>query len=179
MTLSSLRRPAGRLLAAAFALSTIVAAARAAGAAAVGPVRGDVTIVRGDSGVRVSATLDTPVLPGDCVDTASGSSAEVRFDSTSSIRLAESTQLRVVSLDPSEREVQLASGTAEFAVTRAGDAASQIDTPSATVRPVKPGDYRISVLADGQTLVTVRSGMATVSSGNSSVELVTGSTLGL
>ncbi len=57
------------------------------------------------------------------------------------------------------------------------DGNAQIDTPALAVRPDQTGDYRVSVLGNGQTLVTVRSGRATILAGNGSRTLTPGSTL--
>ncbi|HZY99364.1 MAG TPA: DUF6600 domain-containing protein [Candidatus Baltobacteraceae bacterium] len=187
MITSQLRRAIGGLLATALALGATLTATRPAvaqyavpgapGVADVSVVQGDVVIVRGDSGAQVGATINTPMLPGDYISTAGGSRAEVQFDGISMIRLAGDTQVRIVNLDPGSREVQLASGTAELAVLQDNAGGSQIDTPSVTVRPARAGDYRVSVMSNGETLVTVRSGMANVSSGNGSENLTPGSTL--
>lgn len=187
MIISPLRRAIGGLLATTLALGAALTAARPAsaqyavpgapGVADVTVAQGDVVIVRGDSGTQVGAAINMPMLPGDYISTAGGSRAEVQFDGISMIRLAQDTQVRIVNLDSGSREVQLASGTAELAVLQGGDGGSQIDTPSVTVRPAQAGDYRVSVLGNGETLVTVRSGVANVSSGNGSENLTPGSTL--
>lgn len=187
MSISLLRKAIGGLLATTLALGATLTAMQPASAQAAVPgapgvadvsaVAGDVVIVRGDSGAQVGAAINTPMLPGDYISTAGGSRAEVQFDGISMIRLAEDTQVRMVNLDPGSREVQLASGTAELAVLENNGGGSQIDTPSVTVRPARAGDYRVSVMPNGETLVTVRSGMANVSSGNGSENLTPGSTL--
>lgn len=149
----------------------------APGVADVSVVQGDVVIVRGDSGAQVGATINAPLLPGDYITTGGGSRAEVQFDGVSMLRLAQNTQVRFVNLSPSSREVQLASGTAELAELQGADGNPQIDTPSLSMRPDQTGDYRVSVLGSGQTLVTVRSGMATIYTGSGSQNLTQGSTL--
>ncbi|HVA34222.1 MAG TPA: DUF6600 domain-containing protein [Candidatus Baltobacteraceae bacterium] len=149
----------------------------APGVADVSVVQGDVAIVRGDNGGQFAATVNTPLLPGDYISTAGGSRVELALDGISMLRLASNTQVRLVSLDPSSREMQLAVGTAELAELQGADGSPQIDTPSVSVRPEQTGDYRVSVLPNGQTLVTVRSGMATVSSADGSQHLTPGTTL--
>jgi hypothetical protein len=182
-----INRMLGGMLATVLASAGVLAAAQPAGAqyatsgapgvADISVVQGDVVIVRGDSGAQVGATINAPLLPGDYISTAGGSRAEVQLDGISMLRLAEDTQVRFVSLNPSSREVQLASGTAELAELQGADGNPQIDTPSVSVRPDQTGDYRVSVLPNGQTLVTVRSGMATVYTGNGSQNLTPGTTL--
>jgi FecR protein len=181
------KRLIGGMLAAALAVAGVLAAAQPAaaqytvpgapGVADVSVVQGDVAIVRGDSGAQAGATLNAPLLPGDYISTAGQSRAEVQLDGISMLRLAEDTQVRFVSLSPGSREMQLASGTAELAELQGADGNPQIDTPSVSVRPDQTGDYRVSVLSNGQTLVTVRSGEATVYTGNGSQNLTPGTTL--
>ncbi|MBV8116453.1 MAG: FecR domain-containing protein [Candidatus Eremiobacteraeota bacterium] len=151
--------------------------AGAPGVANISVIQGDVVIVRGDSGEQVAATINAPLLPGDYISTSGGSRSEVQFDGISMLRLAADTQVRFVNLDPRAREMQLAVGTAELAELQSADGNPQIDTPSLTLRPNRAGDYRVSVLSNGQTLVTVRSGSATVTTGSGSQTLTPGSTL--
>jgi hypothetical protein len=150
--------------------------AGAPGVANISIVQGDVVIVRGDSGAQVGASINAPLLPGDYLSTAGDSRAEVQFDGISMLRLAQDTQVRFVNLNPGSREVQVASGTSELAQLQRGGG-TQIDTPSLTVRPKQPGNYRVSVLPDGETQVTVRSGSASVSSGSGTQTLTPGTTL--
>jgi len=149
----------------------------APGVANVSVANGYVTIVRGDSGAQVAATINAPLMPGDYIATGAGSDAEVQFDGISMLRLAQSTQVRFVNLDPSSREMQLASGTIDLAELQGADGSPQIDTPSLTLRPSQSGDYRVSVLGNGQTLVTVRSGEAAIATGAGWQTLTPGSTL--
>ena len=172
---------ASMALAGAFAGTAAPAAAQTyntgPGVANVSVANGSVIIVRGDSGSQTAASVNAPLVPGDYVATGSGSNAEVQFDGVSMLRLAGNTQVRIVNLNPGSREVQLAAGTAELAQLQGANGSSQIDTPALTVRPNQTGDYRVSVLGNGETLVTVRSGSATVSTANGSQTLTPGSTL--
>ncbi|MBC5799801.1 MAG: FecR domain-containing protein [Candidatus Eremiobacteraeota bacterium] len=138
---------------------------------------GNVVIIRGDSGVQSAGTVNAPLLPGDYIATGSNSLAEVQFDGISMLRLAPNTQVRFVNLNPATREMLLATGTVDLAELQGADGSPQIDTPSLTVRPNASGDYRVSTLSNGQTLVTVRSGSANVASGAGSQTLSPGSTL--
>ena len=147
------------------------------GVANVSVASGNVYIVRGDSGQQVGAAINAPLVPGDYLATGSGSQAEAQFDGASMLRLASNTQIRFVNLRPGSREVQLAAGTVGLAEEQGGGGGEQIDTPSLTVRPTQSGDYRVSVLGNGQTRVTVRSGAATIATANGSESLGPGSTL--
>lgn len=147
------------------------------GVANVSVANGSVVIVRGDSGAQVAATINSPLLAGDYIATGTGSDAEVQFDGISMLRLAGSTQARIVNLNPSSREAQLASGTVDLAEVQGADGSPQIDTPSLTVRPNQGGDYRVSVFGNGQTLVTVRRGSAAITTGGGTQTLAPGTTL--
>lgn len=146
------------------------------GLADISYASGPTTIVRGDSGEQVAATINAPVAPGDYVATGPAN-AELQFDGSSMLRLASNTQVRLVNMAPSSREVQVANGTVALAVLSGQSGNTQIDTPSATIRPTQTGDYRVTVLGNGETLVTVRRGAAVVSSSSGTQTLTPGETL--
>ncbi|MGZ3542927.1 MAG: DUF6600 domain-containing protein [Vulcanimicrobiaceae bacterium] len=181
------RKILGALVMVAMALTGVVAYATSAaaqtynygnpGVASVSVANAGVVIVRGDSGTQVAATVNAPLEAGDYIATGLGSNAEVQFDGISMLRLANNTQVRFVNLSPDSREMQLAAGTVDLAELHGADGSPQIDTPSLTVRPNQTGDYRVTVLGNGQTLVTVRSGAATIATASGSQTLTPGSTL--
>jgi hypothetical protein len=146
------------------------------GLADISYLGGPTTIVRGDSGAQVAATINAPVGPGDYVVTGPGF-AEMQFDGSTMLRLASNSQVRLVNMAPGSREVQVASGTAQLAVLSGQSGNTQIDTPTATVQSNQIGDYRVTVPGSGETLVTVRRGSATVSSSSGSQNLTPGGTL--
>ena len=176
-----------RACAATVAMASVIAAAIPAaaqtysygspGVASVSVASGNVVIIRGDSGAQVPATINAVLVPGDYIATGLGSNAELQFDGISMLRLANTTQVRLVNLSPSSREAQVAVGTVDLAELQGADGSPQIDTPALSVRPNQTGDYRITVLRNGETLVTVRSGAATVAAANGSRTLTPGSTL--
>ncbi|HTX60079.1 MAG TPA: FecR domain-containing protein, partial [Verrucomicrobiae bacterium] len=86
--------------------------------------------------------------------------AEIEFDGDAALRLAGATQVRLASDDSTLRDVQLAAGTVQIAIVARTSAAIAVDTPSVTIRALQPGDYRVSVAADGSTLATSRRGEA-------------------
>jgi FecR protein len=148
-----------------------------AGVADVSVVNGSVVIMRADSGAQVAASVNAPLVAGDVIATGSGSSAEVQFDGISMLRLSSNTQVRFVNLSPNSREVQLGVGTVDLAELQGADGTQQIDTPPLALRPNQTGDYRVTVQSNGETLVTVRSGAATIATANGTQTLAPGSTL--
>src|SRR5271165_241003 len=150
--MATLKAALGAVLSAAIAIAGSLATAAPAVAqdypagpavASVSVAGGSVVIVRGDGGDQVAATINSPLLAGDYVTTGAGSLAEIQFNGISMLRLAENTQVRLISLDPASRETQLAFGTVELAELDGADGGPQIDTPSVAVRPNDSGDYRI------------------------------------
>jgi hypothetical protein len=171
------RRFVGPLLLAAIVSTGAGMAIAADVPAGVTASQGDVSIVRADSGRRIAATVNTALHAGDYIETASGANAELHIDGPAVLRLSQDTQVRLVSLAPGAAELQLASGTADFAEPQGMGNGAQIDTPSVTVRPLRSGEYRISVTPSGETVVTVSSGEATVTSSKGSQTVTPGSVM--
>ena len=139
------------------------ASAEEPGVARLTALSGDVAIRRGDSSSTYAATSNAPLMVSDYLSTGNAAShAELQFDYGNFLRLGSGVQLRVSRLDPDRHTVQLASGTVLLSELHATNAHPEIDTPSITVRPNEPGRYRVTVDGDGATLVTVRSGSATL-----------------
>jgi ferric-dicitrate binding protein FerR (iron transport regulator) len=128
--------------------------------AEVGAVDGDVSIVRAQTGTPEGAIPSATLSAGDYVVTGDGASVTLRIEGQS-IRLDARTQLRVVGLDAGSVELQVAAGNVDVAAPASGNGAT-IDTPTATVRPVHAGTYRVSVNQGGQTLVSTGSGSVTL-----------------
>ncbi|MGI9071881.1 MAG: DUF6600 domain-containing protein [Bryobacteraceae bacterium] len=120
--------------------------------------QGDVNLKRGDSGDLVAAVVNAPLLARDHVQTSEGSRAEVQLDYANMIRLAPNTDVGFAALEYHRYQVQLGAGSIIYRVLRDSDAQAEIDTPSVAVRPTQQGDYRVSVLDDGSTEISVRSG---------------------
>jgi hypothetical protein len=128
------------------------------GAARLSIVQGDVNVKRGDSGDLVAAVINAPLLAQDHVQTSPGSRAEVQLDYANMIRIAPNTDVGFADLEYHRYQIQLGAGSIIYRVLRPSDAQAEVDTPSIAVRPTQEGDYRISVLDDGSTQISVRSG---------------------
>jgi hypothetical protein len=122
-----------------------------------------------------AAPLNQPLTAGDALWSDTGSRAEmdlgpavVRIDARSSVAL----------LDLSDRAIQLRLDTGSIDVTvndASGAGAFEVDAPNAAVLLLRAGEYRLSVDNAGNTGVAVRSGQATVQSGDQqNMNLATG-----
>ena len=146
------------------------------GVARLSIVQGDVNVRRGDNGELVAAIVNAPLMAQDHVQTAPGSRAEVQLDYANLVRLAPNTDIGFADLEYHRYQIQLAAGTISYRVLRNQDAQAEIDTPSIAFRPNGVGEYRLTVLDDGTTQITVRSGNGQIFSPRGSEQLQTGRT---
>jgi hypothetical protein len=153
------------------------AAVASTGVARLSLIEGTVAIQRGDSNTTVDAVVNAPVLAADYVTTGPQSRAEVQFDGTTVVRLAENVQVRLSHIDAGNRQLQLAAGTIDLRLLRGTDGSSAIDTPSISIVPRATGSYRVTVDDQGNTFVTVRSGHADIQTPQGTHDLDPGTTL--
>ncbi len=146
------------------------------GVARLSIVQGDVNVKRGDNGELVAAIVNAPLMAQDHVQTAPGSRAEVQLDYANLIRLAPNTDVGFSDLEYHRYQLQLGAGTIIYRVLRNQDAQVEIDTPSIAFRPAGDGEYRLSVLDDGTTQITVRSGAGEIFGPRGSEQLQAGRT---
>jgi hypothetical protein len=147
------------------------------GVARISVVDGGVHLKRGDSGDTVSAAMNAPVSVGDYVTTDSGGRAEVQFDNSNLLRVDSNTQLRFTKLDPDDHSLQLAQGTVEMRVFDVNGANPSVETPSVTVRPDQSGQYLVEVTPDGDSRITVRTGLVDVIDDQGTRQLGPGQTM--
>jgi hypothetical protein len=156
---------------------TAAAPASTSGVARIDAISGDVAIQRGDSNDTLAAVPNAPVLAADYVTTGQTGRAEVGFDGRSAVRLGENVQIRFTNVDPADRQMQLAAGTIDLRLFGDTDGQSAIDTPSISVVPRTAGSFRVSVDANGETAVTVRTGRADIVTPQGTQSLEPGTTL--
>ncbi len=147
------------------------------GVARLSVVQGDVNVRRGDNGELVAAVTNAPIMAQDHLQTSPGSRAEVELDYGNLIRLAPNTEVGFADLEYHRYQLQLAAGAIIYRVLRDSGAQAEIDTPSIALRPEGQGEYRISVLNDGTTEISVRSGQAEIFSPHGSEQLAAGRTV--
>jgi hypothetical protein len=144
------------------------------GVARISLVNGDVSVRRGDSGELGAAALNGPLVVNDHLSTGQNARAEIQFDWGNLIRLGPATEVRMGELEDRRYLVQIAAGTTTFRVLRESSADVEISTPTVSVRPVEQGSYRVTVLPDGTTEITVRTGRAEIFSPRGSEMLTAG-----
>ena len=132
------------------------------GVARISLVNGEVSVRRGESGDWVAAVANAPVSVDDHIATAAAARAEVQFDNANFLRLGANSEAQFAQLEQNRYQIQVARGTADFSVLRQTNADIEVDTPSVSVRPRDRGNYRITVMDDGQSEITVRAGQVEV-----------------
>ncbi|HEX4771222.1 MAG TPA: DUF6600 domain-containing protein [Bryobacteraceae bacterium] len=147
------------------------------GVARLSVADGEVNIQRGDGTGLVAAAINAPLVAQDHVQTAADGRAEIEFDYGNVARVAANTEVGFGDLEYRRYQLQLSAGSIVYRLLRNSGAQVEIDTPSIGIRPLQPGDYRVSVFADGSTQITVRGGAADVLSPRGSQSLGPGQSL--
>jgi len=125
-------------------------------------VNGDVAVRRADSGSTVGARTNAPLETSDMLSTGRNGRAEMQFDNTTFVRAGANSHARISRIGASASSVQLGRGTVMLRQLPNSRTHAFIETPGATIRPQRLGSTRVTVLNNGNTLVTVRSGSAVV-----------------
>jgi hypothetical protein len=146
------------------------------GVARVSIVQGDVNVRRGDTGQLEAAVINAPMMASDHLQTSPGSRAEVELDSGNLVRMGPNTDIGFADLEYRRYQIQLAAGTIIYRVLRDTSSQAEVDTPNIAFRPLGVGEYRISVLENDTTEITVRSGQAEIDGPNGSQQLAAGRT---
>lgn len=166
-----------------FAIASITApvAARAddqdPGVARISFLSGGVSVQRADSGDTTSAVVNAPLNAGDYLTTRDDARSELQLDNRTQLRVAPDTQLRFTTMNANSNVLQLAQGTVELRLFHGNEANPEVDTPNASIVPTASGAYRVSVGNDGNAVVTVRSGAATISTQNTSQTFTAGTSV--
>ena len=103
-------------------------------------------------------------IADDTVRTGDRSRAEVQLGHANFIRLDSQSEVKIGDLGNRYYRLQIVRGTANYSQLKHGEADVDLETPQATVRPLKPGIYRVELRGDTLTVVTVRKGEAEVDS---------------
>jgi len=132
------------------------------GVARISLINGDVSVRRGDSGDVIAAAINAPLVASDRVLTGPASRTELQLDGANRLRIAADSDVRMAEIEYRRYTVELGLGTITWHVSKGSGADIDINTPSVSVRPIQPGDYRITVNPDGTTQVTARTGEAEI-----------------
>ena len=149
----------------------------ARGVARVSVVAGEVSVRRGDSGDSVAATINAPLVAQDRLMTGAGARAELQFDRANMIRIGANTEVRLAEMQSQRYQLNVAVGLVTFRVWQNSSAEVDLNTPTVSVRPLRKGEYRLQVLEDGSTEVTVREGEVDVYTPQGSRKVGAGRTL--
>jgi hypothetical protein len=147
------------------------------GIARISVINGEVSVRRGNSGEVTAAALNAPLMPGDTILTSANARAELQFDSSSMLRIAANSEVRMGDLQYRHNQIQVALGLVTFTVLRNSDSQNEIDLPSVAVHPTQQGAYRIVVKDDGTAEITVRAGQAEIANPKGSQTLQAGQTM--
>jgi len=128
------------------------------GVARISLMNGEVSVRRGDSGEWVAGVINAPLLTDDWISTGPNSRAEVQFDASNILRIGGNAEIRLADLEYNRYQIEMSHGTATYRLFRATGANVEVDTPSVSVRPSKPGVFRIAVSEGGETEVMSRQG---------------------
>ena len=144
------------------------------GVARISLIEGDVSTQRGDTGDWSAAALNQPLVGGDRISTGDRSRAELQLDHANVLRLGNNAQAKIATMERAQIQVQVGQGLAYYTVSKDSEAAVEIDTPNAAIRPTsKEGIYRIEVNGF-ETQVTVRAGAVDMSTPQGSTRVDVG-----
>ncbi|WP_394781495.1 DUF6600 domain-containing protein [Undibacterium sp.] len=135
-------------------------------------ISGSVTFAPAASDQWAYAELNRPLTIGDSVWADNGARAELHVGSTA-VRLESMTSLNVLDLTDDTVQLKLSQGSLSVRVRSLPNNQNfEIDTPNLAFAIQEPGEYRLSVAADGSaTTVTVRQGIGIAYGDNDSLTL--------
>lgn len=128
------------------------------GVARISVLQGEVSVKRGDTGEQIAATINAPLVALDRLVTGPGGRSELQFDYANMLRLGANTEVRLAEMQYQRYQINIPVGLVTYRVWENSDAEVDLNTPTVSIRPLKRGEYRINVLEDGSTEVTVRDG---------------------
>jgi hypothetical protein len=103
-----------------------------------------------------AASVNFPLQPGDRIYTGPDGRAEIEFDDGSICRLAENTDIELLSLNDDLIQLRIFTGLSTLTVS--GNLAYEIDTPAAAFNTLRMGAYRFDVVENGASDAIVRRG---------------------
>jgi hypothetical protein len=122
-----------------------------------------------------SAGLNLPLQIGDRIYTGRDGRVEIEFDDGSACRLAEGTDVEILTLSDDLTQIRILVGLSTLTVN--SGIPYEIDTPAAAFTTHQKGKYRFDVVEDGDTDAIVRKGMLEASNNVFSKEIRSGELL--
>ena len=136
-------------------------------------VEGEVTFA-GAHEAATSALPERPLAPNDRITTDPNARAELALGAAT-IRLDEQTEFTIIDLDPNAIRIEVASGSASLYLRDLlDDETFEIVTPNAEITLDTPGEYRVDVISERVSALTVRAGVAQVATAGGPVRVADG-----
>jgi hypothetical protein len=120
-------------------------------------LEGRVSFQAGNDVDWAAASINMALQPSDRVYTGESGRAEIEFDDGSVLRLAEKTDIEVLSLKDDLIQIRILLGLATLTV--GGSVNYEIDTPAAAFNTLSKGVYRFDVAENGDSDGIVRKGL--------------------
>jgi hypothetical protein len=113
------------------------------------------------------ARMNTPLAAGDSIYTGPGGNAEFQVGERAYVRIGESTQLQLSSIEPDFIQFKVTAGEASVDLRQLAPGHTvEVDTPNAAYTIEHVGYYRFNVDQQATTLITRRGGSATLTLAN-------------
>jgi hypothetical protein len=119
-------------------------------------LEGNVSFLHASDNDWLAASVNFPLQPGDRIYTGPDGRAEIEFDDGSVCRLAENTDIELLSLGDDLIQWRIFTGLATLTVS--SNLEFEINTPAAAFNTLRMGAYRFDVVEDGATDAIVRKG---------------------
>jgi FecR protein len=131
-------------------------------------VQGSVSLQPGGTTDWIAAPLNRPLTTGDQLWSDQDSRVELQLDG-SLLRLSSNTAVSILNLSDNVTQIQLTAGSLLVRVRRLDENETyEIDTPNLAFSVLRPGLYRLTIDASGNTTaIRVRSGQGEVTGGGS------------
>jgi Family of unknown function (DUF6600) len=118
------------------------------------------------------ASINLALQPGDRIYTRTDGRAEIEFDEGSVLRLAEQTDIEILTMNENLVQIRVLLGLCTL--TRQGKVALDVSTPAAAFHTLHQGVYRFDVTETGASDGIVRKGSMQASGGNFSRQVDNG-----
>lgn len=125
-------------------------------------IEGDVQILTEDTGDWVPASLNMPLNEGDRIWVPEGGRTELQLRDGTALRLDEKTNLDVLTLEKDSYQFYLLEGRAYINFKGTRGTLLQIDTPLSSVQAYERALFRIDILDDRHTDISVYQGAVDV-----------------